>query len=317
MEIFTAVVQALKTFFTGQAAFSTYVQVAAFVHSGVQSYKARMAAKRAGELLVQKYGTGGSIPVIYGTRRVAGTVVHMETTSGNRELFVVYAIAGHEIDSFVPLSLEIDTRSINDENIYRDGFTVCDGTRRYTKGDNEALTISDGGFFGSGAGEVANVLGGANPTVKPRMVFNLHKGEQNQTADPMLSGALNTWTNNHKLNGITYIAANFEYDTRGMFQGGVPNVTVVVNGKKLYDPRKDTAHGGTGSHDFDTTANDEFSNNPALCLLDYIKNDDYGKALPESAIDMATFKTAADECESEVQSISHTNITANVINSFF
>tara|TARA_R100000149_G_scaffold38276_1_gene14748 strand:+ start:1001 stop:3889 length:2889 start_codon:yes stop_codon:yes gene_type:complete len=310
---FLAVGKAIGSFF-GNA----YVQAALFVASGVSSHQAMMKAKRQGaEILLQKYGTGGGMPVIYGRRRVGGTVVFMETVN-NKELFVVYALAGHEIDSFEPLTIQINGRSIDDSSVFRQGYAIADGVERFERKDASNFTrTTNSNYFGtgSGTGSVANILSGADPYSKPRMVFNLHKGEESQTADPMLTGVFDgsnsntNWTSNHKLNNICYIAANFEYDTKGMFQG-VPNITVVVNGKKVYDPRLDNAY-GSGSQDFGTTSGHTFSSNAALCLLDYLKNEDYGKGLAESDLDLPSFVTAANDCGDDAETISTTaNVTS-------
>ena len=117
------------------------------------------------------------------------------------------------------------------------------------------------------------------------MVFNAHHGASDQTVDPMLLASTpEVITSNHRLRGIAYIAASFEYDTEGMFRS-IPQLTVVVKGKKLYDPRKDgSITGGSGSHRYDTPSTYEWSDNAALCLLDYLRDGEYGKGLASSAI---------------------------------
>lgn len=308
---------AIYNFFTGASSVGTYVQAALFTAQGVMSHKARMKAKRQGaEILLQRYGTGGGMPVIYGRRRVGSTVVFMETVN-NKELFVVYAIAGHEIDSFEPLTIQLNGRSIDDSTVFRQGYAIADGVERFERKDASNFTrTTNSNYFGtgSGTGSVSAILGGAAPYTNPRMVFNLHRGEESQTADPMLTGVFNgtnsntNWTSNHKLNNICYIAANFEYDTKGMFQG-IPNLTVVVNGKKVYDPRLDNTY-GSGSQDFSTTSGHTFSSNAALCLLDYLKNEDYGKGLAESDLDLPSFVTAANDCGDDAETINdNINIT--------
>ncbi|QDP51760.1 MAG: putative tip attachment protein J [Prokaryotic dsDNA virus sp.] len=300
---FAKIGASIVKFFSGKAAAMTYVQTAFFVAQGVLSHKARMKAQRSGaDILLQKYGTGGGMPVIYGRRRVAGNVVFMETVN-NKELFVVYAIAGHEIDSFEAQTIQINGRSINDTSVFRQGYAIADGTFRYERKDasNYTLTTNSNYFgTGSGTGSVANILAGADPFAQPRMVFNLHQGTLSQAVDPMLTGVFNgtnastVWSSNHKLTGIAYIACNFEYDTKGMFQG-IPNITVVVNGKKVYDPRLDSAY-GSGSQDFANTSTHTWSDNAALCLLDYLKDKDYGKGLAETDLDMPSFVEAANDC---------------------
>ena len=147
---------------------ATAIQLSLFVAQGVMSHKAAMKAKRTGaDILLQKYGTGGGIPVIYGTRRVAGTVVYMETQN-NRELYVVYAIAAHEIDSFDLESIQLDGRTVKDTNIYRQGYDISDGTNR-VKFRPSAVTRTSGTFWGNTSTERANITGGANTGDNARM----------------------------------------------------------------------------------------------------------------------------------------------------
>lgn len=303
---FAQVGAAIASFFTGKASVGAYLQAALFTAQGVMSHKAAMKAKRKGaDILLQKYGTGQGMPVIYGSRRVGSTVVYMETKN-NKELFVVYALAGHEIDAFDLGSIELDGRTIDDDNVYRQGYDLSDGTTRI-KYRNGSATVSSGTYWGNTTAERNAILAGANDGSNARMTFNLHHGTTTQAADPMLEGILTDWTSNHKLTGIAYIAANFEYDTKGMFSG-IPNLSIVVKGKKVYDPRKDgSITGGTGSHRSNDVSTFEWSDNAALCLLDYISNDDYGKGLDLTEttgdIDLSSFQTAATDSEATTATI--------------
>jgi Cu/Ag efflux protein CusF len=279
---FAAIGQAISTFVTFLS--NPYTQAALFIASGVQSHRTNKKLKRGQDILLTKFGTGAGIPVVYGTRRVAGTVVFMETVA-NKELFVVYALAVGEVENIS--DLRIDGRSINDTSVYRQGYVLR----------------KEGNYFGGTVAsentvDIGNVLGGAGGD-NPRMVFNLHHGSTTQEADPMLyhvfdgtNSRPNSWSQEHKLSGIAYIAANYEYDTQGMFTG-IPNLTAVVKGKKVLDTRTST----TG-----------WSDNPALILYDYLTNDEYGKGIATSKIDTTSFNTAANDCETDVQTITHSNV---------
>ena len=109
-------------------------------------------------------------------------------------------------------------------------------------------------------------------------------GKDDQVASSVLS-TLTNWTSAHKLSGVAYVALRLKWN-QDVF-GNIPTIKVTVQGKKVYDPRTDT----TG-----------FSSNPALCLLDYLRNGRYGKGLPNSAFesDFASFKTSANTCETQV-----------------
>ena len=277
--------------------------------SAYKSYQAQKSLKNKGpELLLTKYGTGGGMPVLYGVRRVGGTVVFMDTAEEQRELFVVYAFCSGESESIA--DLRIDNRSITDRSVYRDGYLL--------KSDKASNLYGSGATHGTPGAEIANILGSAGGVDNPRMVFNLHHGADDQTADPMLTGIFDgtnadtVWTSNHRLRGITYIASNYEFDNNGMFQG-IPNLTATIKGRKIYDPRLDsTQTGGSGSHRSNDSSTWEWSSNPALCLLDYLTNDDYGKGLAYSEIDIASFMDSADDCDEDIETVNHgTSVVIN------
>ncbi len=109
-------------------------------------------------------------------------------------------------------------------------------------------------------------------------------GTDGQAASTDLVNANVLWTTNHKLSGIAYIAFRLEWDT-DKFPQGVPNITAVLKGKKVYDPRSSS----TG-----------WSQNPALCLRDYMLDDKYGLGEVTANIDSTALTTAANLCEEQV-----------------
>jgi len=266
------------------------------VFTGIKAYRqAQKLQKRGQEILATKNADGGKIPVIYGARRVGSTLIYMDTDSGNsKELFVVYGLSVGEIESIDLETIEINGVSIKDSKVFRQGYYA--GYDSIASGAGSLCTASQiGNVQESNAGG-----SGTDPTKRYRMVFNAHLGADDQVADPMLVASIPKWTSAHRLRGIAYIAASFEYDSRGMFSS-VPELTVVARGKKLYDPRKDgSISGGSGSHRIDDSSTFEWSDNAALALLDYISNDEYGKGLSASLINLQSFQTAANTAETLV-----------------
>jgi hypothetical protein len=248
---------------------------------GVKGYlQARQMLAKGQDIMANKTAAGGKIPVIYGTRRVGAQVVYMDTKfNRSKDLFVVYALAVGECEEILGRTIEIDGNSILDGNIYKGGGYV--GSDKISSGNGSLNTASQVGDV-----QYSNPFAlGTDPTLRYSFVFNLHHGASSQTADPMLRASIpEAWSTNHKLNGICYIAAAFDYDKKGMYKG-VPQITVQVKGKKVYDPRTDTT---------------AWSSNPALCFLDYIQNDEYGKGLATSQINMTTISAAANKCDTLV-----------------
>jgi len=119
-------------------------------------------------------------------------------------------------------------------------------------------------------------------------------GTQGQSAVTLTGTAL-TWTTSHRLRGVTYTRIQFEYDV-DQYPNGVPKVTAVIKGRKIYDPR-DATH-STTSH-----SNWDWSSNPVLCLLDYMKYAPYkewGLQIDASKFDMDQIADAANYCDANV-----------------
>jgi len=279
----------------------TFLQNALIVITAIVGVKNFRTAKKlqdqGQDILATKTGQGGKIPIIYGRRRVGSTLLYMDTDSGNsKELFIIYGLCLGEVESIELDTIEINGVPLSDTKVFRDGYYT--GSDKISSGAGSLNTVSQigtssGSFRGDGRS-------GDDPTKIYRMVFNAHHGADDQTVDPMLNASQSSkFTSNHRLRGIAYIAASFQYDEKGMFTS-VPELTVVVKGKKLYDPRLDgSISGGSGSHRIADSTTYEWSNNAALTLLDYM-HQDYGKGLAASLIDLQSFQTAANTADTVV-----------------
>jgi hypothetical protein len=71
-------------------------------------------------------------------------------------------------------------------------------------------------------------------------------------------------------------------------------VTGLVQGRKLYDPRKDSTAGGSGGHRLALPATWEHSDNPALALADFLNDATYGAGEAVAWASVATTANAND-----------------------
>ena len=280
--------------FLGSKAVTNTLMIATLA-VGVKGFmQARQMLAKGQDILANKTSAGGKLPVIYGTRRVGTQIVYMDV-SGNdsRDLYVVYALAVGEVDEIIGRSIELDGNPLTDSARFRDGGYI--GSDKIGSGSGSLNTASQNGTgVDAGAGGF-----GTNPASRYRYVMNLHHGAATQTADPMLVASMPNWTSDHKLNGVAYIACHFGYDKEGIWSG-VPQLTVQVRGKKVYDQRLDSTNGGSGSQRVADATTYAYSDNPALCFQDYIINNEYGKGIPTSKINFTTFATAANTCDVQV-----------------
>lgn len=137
--------------------------------------------------------------------------------------------------------------------------------------DDEQVTPGVGGAVTAG-------------TYAKKLSMVSHLGEQTSADSLLMANAPGVWTSAHVLRGITYLAAKLTYDT-DVYCGGLPNLSVILRGKKLYDPR---------------TSATAWSSNPALILRDYLTNADYGLSCTADEIDDALIIAAANICDEAV-----------------
>lgn len=111
-----------------------------------------------------------------------------------------------------------------------------------------------------------------------------HLGASDQAADPdLIAESAGIWTSAHRLRGICYIYVRLLW-SQDVFPNGIPNIRVVVQGKKLYDPRSGLT---------------VWSDNWALCLRDYLTSD-YGLACGSDEIDDDAIIAAANLSDEDI-----------------
>ena len=218
--------------------------------------------------------------IVYGRARVSGPVVYTNTkptpgTNDNNTLWTVVSLASHECDDI--------------EAIYLDG-------------DRIPSSIID--WAGTGG-----VTSGTYGPISGNEVTNFYRrlGSDTQSYVSQLASAFSDWTTSHVGKGTCYVVSAFELGTRtgeGVWSNGAPqSIRAVVKGKKVYDPRQDSTNGGSGTHRLADPTTWEWSDNPALCLADYLFDADLGmgaEGVAYADIDWAMVATAADQCDATV-----------------
>ena len=107
-------------------------------------------------------------------------------------------------------------------------------------------------------------------------------GTSTQTADATLISLFPTlWTSAHRARGVAYLICEFDYDETA-FPSGLPNVSAVIRGAKLYDPR---------------TATTAWSENPALMVRHVLTHPQFGKRTSMTAAEDARITAAANACD--------------------
>jgi hypothetical protein len=223
--------------------------------------------------LVNKDSNNNPIPVVYGKRQVGIIRTFVESSGTDNQYLYVAGILCEGGGSGIQSIEEI---YVDDKLVTFDG-ALTDGTLR-------GVSSSDTNFYKD-----------STSLISIQAFFGL----DNQSVSSLLDETT-SWTSDHKLSGIAYLALRFKWNSDAF--NGMPEVRVTLKGKKIYDPRLDTTKGGSGSHRQDTASTWAYSANSSLILLDYLRNTRYGKGLPNDAFETNydSFKTSANTCDTQV-----------------
>ncbi|EKE79730.1 phage tail protein [Idiomarina xiamenensis] len=135
---------------------------------------------------------------------------------------------------------------------------------------------------------------------------HFYDGTQTEVSEHLLEHAEN-WTEEHVGYGVAYAVVFIPIDPDKM-ANGLQNVTFKVRGSKVYDPRKDSSVGGSGSHRADSPNTWEWSDNSILCALDYVRFKGFQK-LSLSKFDIAHIAEQANICDEQVAYLDNNGAT--------
>ena len=146
-------------------------------------------------VLVNKQSNNANIPVIYGTRKVGGVRVFLESSgTSNEYLYGAIVLAEGEINNIT--SIIVDDSAVTFSGSIADGTTITSNDSKY------GTTIQVQPFFGT----------------------------DGQSASSLLT-TLSSWGSNHKLSGICYLAFRITWDADKYL--GIPTIQAVIQGKKV------------------------------------------------------------------------------------
>ena len=172
---------------------------------------------------------------------------------------------------------------------------LADQARKSGSAPNKAITDVQKIFFnGEKVLQYSNSSGGFNFTnSKYSGYFFFESFDGSQTSASTIASGSSDWSSTSILKGVGYAAMSFWYD-QDVYEGGLPNVSFLVRGRPVFDPR-------ISSHSQGNPSTWGYSANPALCLLDYMCDPVYGLGLSYSDFDSTSFLAVANYCDESVE----------------
>lgn len=258
------------------------------------SYKSRQAKEQARQQynaaqmdrMANVVSTVAPRDLVLGRVRKAGAVFYRASTGANsQDLYLAIALAGHELDA-------IETIYLNDVAVSLDGAGYVttapyQSTATLTaNGDGLSPTLPPNYVPGTlvtgtyGESSVERYSYQYTETTS-HVRITKYLGAPGQAADPDLLAAFpSDWSANNTVAGVAYLVVRLKY-SEAAFPSGVPNISAVVRGAKLYDPRSSLT---------------AWSENPALMMRHVYAHPKLGKATVSAAED-ARFAAAANACD--------------------
>ena len=195
-------------------------------------------------------------------------VIYGERLVGGTRVFI--ETSGTD-NTYLYVALVLAEGEVNsiEQVIVDDKVVTFDGA--LTHGTTREVASSDSNFFKDSTSHIQ---------------IQAFMGTDDQVASSVLT-PLSSWGSNHRLRGICYLALRFKWN-QDVF-GGIPVVQAKVKGKKVVT---------LASNLSEQTAS--FSTNPAFCLLDYLRNERYGKGIATANLDLQSFYDASQVCVTQV-----------------
>jgi len=277
--------------------FVTHFLVSTAIGAAINALTPKPGTPGAAGYTVTAKGSNLDHQIIYGQTRVAGAVVADFLSGeggaeGTRFLHRVQVMAGHEIESY--------------EEIYVNSYKVTEWKANTAAGAGAVTGITDltpwlnDPFAVLVPTKLVEVDPDGTETVVEDYDFDEYNalamqfwtGADDQTASTKLIASIpnSKWTSDHRLRGRAYMYIRMGRDVDGdNFPTGVPEITAVIKGRKVYDPRE-------VSHDPGDKSTWEWSSNPALCTRDYLTQD-FGLGEKDIQVDDDLVTDAADVCD--------------------
>ncbi|HEY0822341.1 MAG TPA: hypothetical protein VGD76_01030, partial [Ramlibacter sp.] len=229
----------------------------------VGSYQQRQAKKKQREAynaaqvdrLANVVTTSPPRELVLGRVRKGGSVAFRGSTGDYKHRFIVAInLAAHEIDA-------VEQIYFNDQAVTLDSLLrVTDSPYYRLEKSGKIVITTTENFF-------ARVW--------------WHYGDANSIADPQVKVSFpDLWTDSHRGEGIAKLFVEFIYDETA-FPNGMPTVTALIRGAKVYDPRDGVTR---------------WTENPALLARHVYQHEHFGKATITAAEDLR-FIAAANACD--------------------
>jgi len=245
-----------------ELAIQAIIMVASVLYQRQQQKKAKKEAMDNRGFMVPTRGESENIPVVYGKQAIGGIETRHKTSR-------TYNASSNNANKQIIEDLPNNTWSASDNEFLYVQSVLCQGDIKgveYVYVDDKPYGTKDSKFHHR---------------------INIHN--QGGTADAMATA--NDFPSSERFTGCAHATSVYRFRSKEPGYSGVPTPMYMVKGRKI--------RGISGSLN---VTGEVYSNNPALVLLDYLTNTQYGRGLSLDEIDLFSFYRSSQICATTVTS---------------
>jgi len=226
----------------------------------------------------QKFTVSGSsapLPVVYGKQRIGGIHCNYKVNSS-------YPSASENADEVLATAFGSLPQSGSKNEFLGVQTALCHGGIESVK----HILVNDVDYRGYTKEMKEN-----KSSFNHRFLIHKNGGTADNSATAFGFPSTNKFT------GCAYVTNFFKLNRDEPQYSGIPSMGYIVKGRKV---RTVTRSGSSPNYTYSLSSSYTYSNNPALCLLDYLLNSDFGRGLTATSVDLESFYNAADICDTPV-----------------
>jgi len=253
--------------------------VASITYQQIQANKAKKAADKNRGFRFTVGGEATTAPVVYGKQMVGG--VHNNPIVSSDYEHAAIDAGGTEFSR--QLASSIDGKK--NEYLFIQLALAAEGLNDFKHLNVNSKPFTHRDFKGKRKGH------------------RIHAYKDGLSSGTDSMAAANGYPTTNNFTGFANAHAAFRLDRKNSQYNGIPNLQFFVEGKKLKYVSVTNTLVSTERYDGNTDSgctNHNIGNNPAYVLLDYLMNANHGAGVPESEIDLPSFRASAIVCDTTV-----------------
>jgi hypothetical protein len=260
-----------------KSAIRAILTIASFAYQQAQMNRMKAEADKRKGFVFTVRGKAEDIPVCYGKNLLGGIAVKHKVTSG------------------------FTSATDNSDKTFAEDFTNSNKSGSKNEFLHVQYALCRAGIEGVQWAKVNNIHYNDSDAKFKHLIRTFNGGDAITAVSDNIATA-NGIDSNNLFTNVAFASTTYRLNRNDYNYNGDPEVGFLIKGQKVpWIVRSGTSGNYTYAiKKSGSNIQDQYSNNPVRCLLDYLLNDKYGRGLSESEVDLESFYNATDVADTIV-----------------